>query len=372
MLLRAFVGCRRIQPLDSITRVRPLRVNYSNSSGEGSRASKPGGWLRWFGIPAGLGITCLALLQAGRTFRREKRQSQSREPETWQLALFRQLPARMLSRTWGRVTSMELRPWLRRPVLGLYVWAFGCNMSEAQEEELGEYRSLLELFVRRLKEGKRNISLEHPLVSPSDGKVLHFGRVNDGRVEQVKGVSYQLEKFLGTMETAPAQDNDLFHVVIYLAPGDCHHFHSPTEWIAHTRRHFPGELLTVAPWAARKMPGLFALNERAVLSGSWQHGFFSFAAVGAFNVGSIKLSIDEELQTNAKGRYRMGEFSDKKLVHPTKQGEDLPLGRGDRIGYFSLGSSIVLIFEAPKTFEFTVKAGQKVQLGDPLGTVKNS
>ena len=54
-----------------------------------------------------------------------------------------------------------------------------------------------------------------------------------------------------------------------------------------------GELLTVAPWAARKMPGLFTLNERAVLSGSWEHGFFSFSAVGAYNVGSIKLEVDK-------------------------------------------------------------------------------
>ena len=54
-----------------------------------------------------------------------------------------------------------------------------------------------------------------------------------------------------------------------------------------------GDLLTVAPWAARTMPGLFALNERAVLLGHWEHGFFSFAAVGAYNVGSIRLEVDK-------------------------------------------------------------------------------
>ena len=59
--------------------------------------------------------------------------------------------------------------------------------------------------------------------------------------------------------------------------------------------YFPaiGELLTVAPWAAKTMPGLFTLNERVVLSGQWKHGFFTFAAVGAFNVGSIKLAIEK-------------------------------------------------------------------------------
>ena len=54
-----------------------------------------------------------------------------------------------------------------------------------------------------------------------------------------------------------------------------------------------GELLTVAPWAAKTMPGLFTLNERIVLSGLWEHGFFGFAAVGAFNVGSIRIALDK-------------------------------------------------------------------------------
>lgn len=54
-----------------------------------------------------------------------------------------------------------------------------------------------------------------------------------------------------------------------------------------------GELLTVAPWAVKTMPGLFTLNERVLLLGQWEHGFFSFAAVGAYNVGSISLAMDE-------------------------------------------------------------------------------
>lgn len=54
-----------------------------------------------------------------------------------------------------------------------------------------------------------------------------------------------------------------------------------------------GELLPVAPWAARTMPGLFAVNERVLISGVWEHGFFSMIAVGALNVGSITLEHDK-------------------------------------------------------------------------------
>ena len=58
-----------------------------------------------------------------------------------------------------------------------------------------------------------------------------------------------------------------------------------------------GDLLTVAPWAARTIPGLFSINERVILHGSWKYGFFSMTAVGAYNVGSIDLAIDEVRQS---------------------------------------------------------------------------
>ena len=54
-----------------------------------------------------------------------------------------------------------------------------------------------------------------------------------------------------------------------------------------------GKLLTVAPWAAQRMPGLFALNERVILSGVWPYGLFTFTAVGAYNVGSIEMSLEQ-------------------------------------------------------------------------------
>ena len=82
--------------------------------------------------------------------------------------------------------------------------------------------------------------------------MLHFGKVEpSGQIEQVKGVTYKLEKFLGSIsmaEIAAANtqgesthlEKCLHHIVIYLAPGDYHHFHSPVDWTVNTRRHFPG------------------------------------------------------------------------------------------------------------------------------------
>jgi phosphatidylserine decarboxylase len=86
-------------------------------------------------------------------------------------------------------------------------------------------------------------------VSPCDGKVLHFGMVEpNGHIEQVKGVTYELEKFLGStsmaeIAAANIQGECLYHIIIYLAPGDYHHFHSPADWTVNIRRHFPGYVL---------------------------------------------------------------------------------------------------------------------------------
>ncbi|XP_035040028.1 phosphatidylserine decarboxylase proenzyme, mitochondrial isoform X2 [Hippoglossus stenolepis] len=313
-----------------------------------------------------------------------------------QVALYRSFPTRLLSRAWGHLNGVKLPTWLRKPVYSLYIWTFGVDMKEAAVEDLHHYRNLGEFFRRRLKPAVRPLCTSSCLISPADGRVLHFGQVKNSEVEQVKGVTYSLEKFLGPQEggsqesslsfrerllTSP--DNDLFHVVVYLAPGDYHCFHSPTDWRVELRRHFPGSLMSVNPGVARLVKDLFCLNERVALTGQWQHGFFSLTAVGATNVGSIRVYFDQELKTNTP-RYSKGSFHDHSYVAngnsvnsvltavcegvvPVDGG--VALQRGEAIGEFNLGSTIVLLFEAPKDFEFNLQPGQRIRVGEGLGSL---
>ncbi|TFK63688.1 phosphatidylserine decarboxylase [Pluteus cervinus] len=166
--------------------------------------------------------------------------------------------------------------------------------------------------------------------------------------------------------------HSLFFTVIYLAPGDYHRFHSPTAWVVEKRRHFVGELFSVSPWMAKRLENLFVLNERVALLGRWKHGFFGMVPVGATNVGSIKVNFDQALRTNLRGRlpppgtYIEAVYSE---ASPILNGQ--PFTPAQEMGGFCLGSTIVLVFEAPDEFEFSgnVKEGGKVKVGEGLGDV---
>ncbi|KAG8858387.1 phosphatidylserine decarboxylase 1 [Tulasnella sp. 330] len=172
--------------------------------------------------------------------------------------------------------------------------------------------------------------------------------------------------------------NRLYFAVIYLAPGDYHRFHSPAAWVVEKRRHFTGELFSVSPFLARRLAGLFVLNERVALLGRWRHGFFSMVPVGATNVGSIILNFDAALRTNLpNSRSRPhpppGTYNEATYSHASTILKGQPLVAGQEMGGFSLGSTIVLVFEAPakgwKWDESVMKEGGIVKVGMKLGDV---
>ncbi len=111
------------------------------------------------------------------------------------------------------------------------------------------------------------------------------------------------------------------------------------------------------------MPNLFSANERAVYLGHWNKDmFFSFAAVGATNVGSILISCDGDLATNC--RNNMDKCKSKDWHFSPVQ-----VSKGEHFGEFKLGSTVVLIFEAPTDgFEFSVKPGDKIKVGEKLSS----
>ncbi|XP_004511705.1 phosphatidylserine decarboxylase proenzyme 1, mitochondrial [Cicer arietinum] len=334
-------------------------------------------------------------------------------------SFFRLLPLRSISRCWGHLTSMEIPVWLRPHVYRAWARAFHSNLEEAALP-LDKYTSLREFFARALKEGSRPIDADPQcLVSPVDGTILRFGELKGAgaMIEQVKGFSYPVFSLLGASSFLPTADSNvqeehsesititekskkswwrvslaspkvwdptsscpkkgLFYCVIYLKPGDYHRIHSPTDWNILVRRHFSGNLYPVNERATRTIRNLYIENERVILEGVWQEGFMALAAVGATNIGSIELFIEPELQTNKPRKKSLHSEPPEERVYDC-EGVGRALKKGDELGAFNMGSTVVLVFEAPiskllhegnssQEFNFSVKCGDRIRVGEALG-----
>ena len=465
---------------------RQEEEKFSSRLGKAWRNTK----VQWKPIPIGLGITFLGFFQLWRIQKREERAQQAqidsgqpRPPKRqriyptgggWQVSIMSTLPLKAISRVWGRFNELTIPYYLRIPGFKLYGWIFGVNFDEVAEPDLRVYPNLASFFYRELKPGVRPLDPDpNAILSPADAKVLQFGHIDNGEVEQVKGMTYSLDALLGKVapttpnpqdpktifaqpQSTPSDSPDaqkvradeefanmngisytlpnlfsgsqehtlkrndqstrplasseaavaadlattqpwwspfttsksrLYYIVVYLAPGDYHRFHSPVSWVCTTRRHFAGELYSVSPYVQRTLPGLFTLNERVVLLGRWKHGFFSYTPVGATNVGSIKINFDKELRTNSlttdteadrqaanaadRGEPYSG-FSEASYKGASKILGGHSLGKGEEMGGFQLGSSIVLVFEAPAGdgWKWNVQNGQRVKVGEALGYVE--
>ncbi|KAK9144357.1 hypothetical protein Sjap_004260 [Stephania japonica] len=341
------------------------------------------------------------------------------------------LPLRSISRAWGSVASMELPVWLRPYVYKAWARAFHSNLDEVALP-LDQYASLRDFFVRALKEGLRPIDSDpRCLVSPVDGTILIFGELEGlgAMIEQVKGTSYSASSLLGASSFLYMNQNELhgkkdeggnssvlqkkswwrisfaspkvpdpppvcpakgiFYCVIYLRPGDYHRIHSPADWQVLVRRHFSGELFPVHERGRRTIKNLYVENERVVLEGQWAEGLMALAAVGAATIGSIELKsayceitldvaafIEPELQTNRPNRKLLhSEPPQERIYEP--DGVGVILKKGEELAAFNMGSTVVLVFQAPshKTskdirlseFNFCIDRGDKVRVGEALG-----
>ncbi|KAM3180514.1 hypothetical protein ACTXT7_016139 [Hymenolepis weldensis] len=309
----------------------------------------------------------------------DKEKAPSDYPKDFQAVIYRRLPSNAFSHLIGTVSNINIPSFLRRFIFGTYVKLTHCNMDEAKEPDLINYSTLSELFSRELSPGIRPVDKTAILNCPCDGTVVYVGTVEGEQpmLAQVKGKTYSIEEFLGPLPLekrllakTESGKNRLYQCVVYLCPGDYHRFHSPTDWNVKARRHFTGKLLSVRPSFIQKLPGVFTLNERVVYLGEWLYGFMSLTAVGAAGVGSVVAagSLDPSLSTNPRSlepqrALEPGLHFDEVLIPVAVE----RMTSGAPVGYFKMGSTIVLVFEGPESgFEWTVKPGDKVKFGQAL------
>ncbi len=272
------------------------------------------------------------------------------------LFVYRILPLCVISRIFGFFTRIPLPRLLLYPVISWFSKKYGVN-SEEYEEPQGGFRTFNSFFTRKLKIGVRQVDHSPQVViSPVDARIDQFGHIESSTLIQAKGIDYSLEGLIPSERYCHFIDGDF--ITLYLSPSDYHRIHSPVDGIIEGFLHVPGRLFTVQESLVRTMPRLFELNERITTFIRSAGGMVAVCKVGATNVGRISLSY-ENIFANKMFR------SKKERIYSEQ--EKKQVFRGQEIGVFNLGSTVIVLFEKGLIQFADCVLGKKVKMGEKIG-----
>lgn len=268
------------------------------------------------------------------------------------------LPKHLLSRIIYAIARSE-SPFVKRTFLKIFLGLFDINMAEAAQPDPYAYRTFNDFFTRALKPSARPIAIEPEIiVSPVDGTVSQCGELLNESILQAKGQSYSLQELLaGDAESVAAYRNGSF-ACIYLAPYNYHRIHMPYAGTALKNIYVPGDLFSVNASTARSVPRVFARNERLICEFNTPVGRVAVILVGALHVGSIETVHCGEVNPPPRRR---------KQPEIIAAGVGRPFAKGEELGRFNMGSTVVLLFERGRIhWDQSMKPNATVQLGRPI------
>jgi len=242
------------------------------------------------------------------------------------------LPKQLLTVLAGKFANARAGS-LTTAVIRWFVGRYGVNMAEAANPDIASYPSFNEFFTRPLRADARPLA-HADFICPVDGAISQFGAIEHDRIFQAKGHDYSTAALLGGDEALSRQFEDGQFATLYLSPKDYHRIHMPCAGRLTRMIHVPGALFSVNPVTARGVPGLFARNERVVCVFEGEQGPFVMVLVGATIVGSMATVWHGLVNPPRPGQVREWRY----------EGQDLHYARGDEMGRFLLGSTVVMLF----------------------------
>jgi phosphatidylserine decarboxylase len=275
------------------------------------------------------------------------------------LAALRLLPRSALSRVVGAATRLPAPRPVRIAAMRAFAFRYGIDLSEC--EDLHTFRTFGEFFARPLKDaGLRPLAPgADVVVSPVDGVVSECGLSFEGRLLQAKGIDYRLADLVADPELAARLAGGAW-ATLYLAPKDYHRIHFPLSGGVIGYRYVPGVLWPVNPAAVRGVPGLFSANERLVTVMQTPLGLCAVVAVGATIVGRVRAYYDPTIPlTNLPG------------ARPVRRDypEPIPVAKGQELGAFEMGSTVILAFEPGRVaLDARIAPGARVRCGERIAT----
>jgi phosphatidylserine decarboxylase len=263
------------------------------------------------------------------------------------------LPKQALTAFGGRVASTPAGPATTR-LIEWFIKRYNVDMTEAAHGDPAGYKTFNEFFTRALKPGVRPIA-KADLVCPVDGAVSQHGRIEGDQIFQAKGHRYSTSALVGGDTTLAKQFENGHFATIYLSPRDYHRIHMPCDGRLRRMIYVPGALFSVNPTTARGVPGLFARNERVVCVFDAARGPFVLVLVGATIVGSMATVWHGVVNPPRTRDVREWAYDGKQVA----------LKKGEEMGRFLLGSTVVLLFpDLPLAFNPTWAPQRAVRLGE--------
>ncbi|MDH5570948.1 MAG: archaetidylserine decarboxylase [Gammaproteobacteria bacterium] len=269
------------------------------------------------------------------------------------------LPHHPLSRVMLRLTRSRgifkdiFTPW--------FIKNFNIEMELAEEPDWKRYDCFNSFFTRALKADARPVVTgENAIASPVDACISQAAKIRGDNIFQAKGHQYSLNTLVG----GDNRYSDLFEngtfATMYLSPRDYHRIHMPIDGTLKQVIHVPGRLFSVSPGTTRNIPGLFARNERVVCIFETAAGPMAMILVGAIFVSSIETVWQGVVTPPSSKRIRQWDYHDKNVV----------LKKGEEMGRFNMGSTVILLFAENKiTWDKKVAADTPFKMGELLGNI---
>ena len=269
------------------------------------------------------------------------------------------IPQHGLSRLVGMLARSEV-PWIKTTFISLFMKRFGIDLSEAQIEDPDRFETFNAFFTRALKPDARPLEASDAadIACPADGAVSQLGAIRANQVFQAKGHDYSLYDLLGGDSALASEFTNGQFATIYLSPRDYHRVHMPVTGTLRETRYVPGDLFSVNEATANGVPNLFARNERLVCIFDTEHGPAAVILVGAMIVAGIETVFSGQVTPLPK----------QVVTTDYQRTAPITLEKGDELGRFLLGSTVVLLFpEGKARFESDLKAGSLARVKSKLG-----
>jgi phosphatidylserine decarboxylase len=263
--------------------------------------------------------------------------------------LTNRIPRRLATQFVGWFSKIE-QPLVRAVSIGVWRFFSDLDLSEAKQSR---FRSMHDCFTRLLQDGARPIVMDKAiLVSPCDAVVGACGTVEDDQVLQIKGFPYALSDLLVDAADAERFRNGCY-VTLRLTASMYHRFHAPYDCHVESVTHISGDTWNVNPIALKRVERLFCKNERAVIRTRLAGFSVALVPVAAILVAGIRLRFLNQPLRDHDGVRR---------TFPC----DVSVSKGQEMGWFEHGSTIIVF--APAGFRLcdTIRAGITIRVGEPL------